>query len=154
MAAVSAGQGERERRLREEVREELRHALDLDALFEPGPAEVERLRRVVAGRIDAWNRRAASVGEPPLADPEGLARRIQDEILGLGPLQALLDDPSVEEVIVNGPHRVFAIEGGQKRLTDVVFEDDEELLRLVRAGRRPPGAAAGRHQPHGGRPPP
>jgi pilus assembly protein CpaF len=123
---------ERERLLREEVREELRRVLDIEALAEPGPAEVERARGVIAGRIDAWNRRAASAGEPLLADPEGLARRILDEILGLGPLQPLLDDPSVEEIIVNGPHRVFAIEGGQKRLTDVFFEDDEELLRLVR----------------------
>ncbi len=123
---------ERERRLREEVREELRQVLDINALAEPGPAEVERVRRVIAGRIDALNRRAASVGEPPLSDPEGVARRILDDILGLGPLQPLLDDPSVEEIIVNGPHRVFAIEGGRKRLTEVVFEDDEELLRLVR----------------------
>lgn len=129
---TSAPVKERERLLREEVREELRRVLDIDALAEPGPAEVERVRRVIAGRIDAWNRRAASAGEPPLADPDGLARRILDEILGLGPLQPLLDDPSVEEIIVNGPHRVFAIEGGKKRLTDVLFEDDEELLRLVR----------------------
>ncbi len=129
---TSAPARERERLLREEVREELRRVLDIDALAEPGPAEVERVRRVIGGRIDALNRRAASVGEPTLADPEGLAQRILDEILGLGPLQPLLDDPAVEEIIVNGPHRVFAIEGGQKRLTDVLFEDDEELLRLVR----------------------
>ncbi|MDQ7844799.1 MAG: ATPase, T2SS/T4P/T4SS family, partial [Armatimonadota bacterium] len=129
---TSAPLRERERVLREEVREELRKVLDIDALAEPGPAEVERVRRVIASRIDALNRRAASAGEPPLADPERLARRILDEILGLGPLQPLLDDPSVEEIIANGPHRVFAIEGGQKRLTDVFFEDDEELLRLVR----------------------
>jgi pilus assembly protein CpaF len=129
---TSAPVRERERLLREEVREELRRVLDIDALAEPGPAEVERVRRVIAGRIDALNRRAASAGEPAFSEPEGLARRILDEILGLGPLQPLLDDPSVEEIIVNGPHRVFAIEGGRKRLTDVFFEDDEELLRLVR----------------------
>jgi pilus assembly protein CpaF len=123
---------DRERALREEVREELRRVVDVDALAEPGPAEVERVRRIIAGRIDAFNRRAASAGEPLLADPEGLAQRILDDILGLGPLQPLLDDPSVEEIIVNGPHRVFAIEAGRKRLTDVFFEDDEELLRLVR----------------------
>jgi len=123
---------DRERALREEVREELRRIVDVDALAEPGPAEVERVRRVIAGHVDAFNRRAASAGEPPLADPEGLAQRILDDILGLGPLQPLLDDPSVEEIIVNGPHRVFAIEAGRKRLTDVFFEDDEELLRLVR----------------------
>ncbi|MDO8612829.1 MAG: ATPase, T2SS/T4P/T4SS family, partial [Dehalococcoidia bacterium] len=137
MMAVSApaqadARRERERALREEVREELRRVMDIEALAEPGPAEVERVRRVVTGRIDAFNRRAATAGEPPLTDPEGLAQRILDDILGLGPLQPLLDDSAVEEIIVNGPHRVFAIEGGRKHLTDVLFEDDEELLRLVR----------------------
>ncbi len=123
---------ERERRLREEVREELRRTMDIEALAEPGPAEVERVRRVIVGRVDALNRQLTAAGEPPLSDPDGLAHCILDEILGLGPLQPLLDDPAVEEIIVNGPHRVFAIESGRKRLTDVLFEDDEELLRLVR----------------------
>jgi pilus assembly protein CpaF len=127
-AQTDAGRA-RVRRLRDEVREELRRTLDIEALAEPGPAEVERVRRVIAGRVDALNRQLTAAGEPRLADPEGLTRRILDEILGLGPLQALLDDPAVEELIVNGPHRVFAIESGRKRLTDVLFE---ELLRLVR----------------------
>src|SRR3972149_8594792 len=109
------------RRPRGEGREELRRTMDIEALAEPGPAEVERVRRVIAGRVDALNRELTSAGEPPLADAEGLARRILDDILGLGPLQPLLDDPAVEEIIVNGPHRVFAIEAAGKRLTDVLF---------------------------------
>ena len=135
MMAVSApaqtdARRERERALREEVREELRRTMDIEALAEPGPAEVERVRRVIAGRVDAVNRQLTAAGEPPLVDAEGLARRILDDILGLGQLQPLLDDPAVEEIIVNGPHRVFAIEGG-----------------------RAAGTPAGRDQPHGGRPP-
>jgi pilus assembly protein CpaF len=123
---------DRERALREEVREELRRVMAIDALAEPGPGEVERVRRIIAERIDGFNRRALAAGEPPLTDTQGLAQRILDDILGLGPLQPLLDDPAVEEIIVNGPHRVFTIESGCKRLADVFFEDDGELLRLVR----------------------
>ena len=40
-----------------------------------------------------------------------------DEILGLGPLQPLLDDAGIEEIIVNGPRRTFVIEHGQKERT-------------------------------------
>ncbi len=122
----------REKALREDVLEELRRVLDIDALVAPGPADLERVRRVVLACIEAHERREASLGEPPLGDREHIAQRLLDDILGLGPLQPLLDDPSVEEIIVNGPHRVFAISAAEKRLTDVFFEDNEELLRLVR----------------------
>ena len=117
-----------EQALRDEVREELRRVVELDALAD----EHDEVRQVVRRLVDAANHRAASVGESPLPDPEGLANRLVDEILGLGPLQPLLDDAGIEEIIVNGPHRTFVIEHGQKRLTDVVFEDDADLLRVVR----------------------
>jgi len=97
---------------------------------------VERLARE---RIAASDRRAANLGRPPLPDPAGLTRRILDELLGLGPLQPLLDDPSVEEIIVNGPQRVFAISAGRKRLSEIVFEDDEQLLALLRRALGPLG---------------
>ncbi len=134
-----AHSGERERAIRSEVREELRQLLDAGELLEPGPAEYERVQRLVAGRITAANRRSATLGEPALAEPERLARRILDDLLGLGPLQPLLDDPEVEEIIVNGPQRIFAIAGGRKRLADVVFEDDEQLLALLRRALGPLG---------------
>ena len=144
----------RERAVREEVREELRrvdgHRGAGRARAGRGGAGAARYRRPRRRRSTGAR---PSAGEPPLADAEGLARRILDDILGLGPLQPLLDDPAVEEIIVNGPHRVFAIEGGRKRLTDVFFEDDDELLRLVRRADRSARPAAGRDQPDGGRAP-
>ncbi len=127
-----ASTSRREQALREEVHEELRRIMDLDTLAEPGAVGTQEVRNVVRGLIEAANHRAATLGEEPLDDPDGITRRLVDEILGLGPLQPLLDNPAIEEIIVNGPHRVFAIEHGRKRLTDVVFADDEELLRVVR----------------------
>lgn len=122
----------REQALREEVREELRRVMDIDALAEPGTTGADQVRQVVRGVIDAANHRSAAAGESQFLDPDALVRRLVDEILGLGPLQALLDSPAIEEIIVNGPHRVFAIEHGRKRLTDVVFDDEDDLLRVVR----------------------
>ena len=137
--AAPATRDERERAIRAEVQAELRRVLDVDALLAPGPAEFDEARRLVSERIVVAGRRAATLGEPPLPDAEALARRILDDLLGLGPLQQLLDDPTVEEIIVNGPQRVFAIAGGRKRLTDIVFEDDEQLLQLVRRAIGPLG---------------
>ena len=138
MAAPQAADA-RELAIRSEVREELRQLLDAEQLLEPGPGAAERVELLVSERIAAWGRRSATLGEPALADPERLARRIVDDLLGLGPLQPLLDDPEVEEIIVNGPQRIFAIAGGRKRLSDVVFEDDEQLLALLRRALGPLG---------------
>ena len=84
---------EREQAIRSEVQEEFRRAIDADALFTPGPADVEHARRLIGERIAAAQRQAATLGEPPIADPDSLARRLFDDLLGLGPLQPLLDDP-------------------------------------------------------------
>ncbi len=130
---------EREQAIRSEVQEEFRRAIDADALFTPGPADVEHARRLIGERIAAAQRQAATLGEPPIADADSLARRLFDDLLGLGPLQPLLDDPSVEEIIINGPQRVFVISHGHKHLSDVVFEDDDQLLQLIRRAIGPLG---------------
>lgn len=51
--------------------------------------------------------------------------------LELGPLQALMDDPSISEIMINGPKRVFIERDGRKLLSDVTFSDEQEVLRLV-----------------------
>src|SRR5207244_11665742 len=50
-----------------------------------------------------------------------------------GILQPVMEQGTVEEIICNGPSRIFVIEGGQKRLVpDLYFDDDEELRQLVK----------------------
>jgi len=122
----------RERLLREAVLEELRRTLDGDPLTELRDDAAARVRGVIAAQVTTLERQAAARGEQPLADPPGVSRRLLDDIVGMGPLQPLLDDPSVEEIIVNGPFRAWVIAGGRKQLTGVVFDDEAELLRLVR----------------------
>jgi pilus assembly protein CpaF len=65
-----------------------------------------------------------------------------DSVFGLGILQPLIDDPRVEEIIVNGPLRIFVIRDGRKQqAVGLYFETDDELRQLVKrvvgaAGRR------------------
>jgi pilus assembly protein CpaF len=65
------------------------------------------------------------------ADREALTARIVRDSVGLGPLEELLADPAVEEVMVNGPDRVYVERGGRIEATGVVFSDEEELRNAI-----------------------
>ena len=67
----------------------------------------------------------------PLAEREELAARIVRDSVGLGPLEALLADPAVEEVMVNGPGRVYIERGGLLEETEVCFESEEDLRNAI-----------------------
>lgn len=61
-----------------------------------------------------------------------LARRLRDEMAGTGPLEALLADPTVTDVLVNGPNEVYVERGsGLQRCAGVSFADAEEVRRLA-----------------------
>jgi pilus assembly protein CpaF len=70
-----------------------------------------------------------------------LVQDILDEIMGLGPLEPLLADASVSDILVNGPHQVYVERSGRLVKTDVNFSDDEHLMKIIdkivsRVGRR------------------
>lgn len=56
---------------------------------------------------------------------------ILDELTGFGPIQSLLDDPDVSEVMVNGPKKVYIEKSGQLTRSPVVFDDDDHVLRII-----------------------
>src|SRR6187401_1384406 len=74
-------------------------------------------------------------------DAEGLAltraertrmlEQITDEIVGLGPLEPLLRDESITEVMVNGPRQVYIERSGKIELTTVNFQNDEHVMRII-----------------------
>ena len=89
-----------------------------------------------------------SVGLPDdLREP--MVREILDEIYGYGPLAGLMNDPSVSDIVVNGPDNVSVERDGVLEETDVRFADEAHLLRLIerlvrRAGRRIKGGPRSR----------
>jgi len=76
-----------------------------------------------------------------IADEEGLAltraervrmlEQITDEILGLGPLEPLLRDETITEVMVNGPQQVYIEREGMLELTNVTFQNDEHVMKII-----------------------
>lgn len=65
------------------------------------------------------------------AERERLAQEILDETFGLGPLEALLADPLISDIMINGPKQVYVERKGKLELTDVTFKDDEHLLHVI-----------------------
>ena len=53
------------------------------------------------------------------------------EVLGYGPIQTLIDDPEINEIMVNGPHQVFIERRGKLQLTNRRFADDEHVMRII-----------------------
>jgi pilus assembly protein CpaF len=71
--------------------------------------------------------------EKPLSrtERENILSDLLDEILGFGPIQCLLDDDTVTEIMVNGPHQVYCERSGLLTLTDIQFADDNHVLRII-----------------------
>ncbi len=67
----------------------------------------------------------------PLGERNRIVSEIRDEMLGLGPLEPLLKDESITEIMVNGPKKVFVERLGKLTLTDVQFQDNDHLLNIV-----------------------
>ena len=66
-----------------------------------------------------------------LAQRQLLARCIEDEVLGLGPIEPLLSDPTVSDILVNGAKSIYVERRGRLEPTNLQFHDDAHLLRII-----------------------
>jgi len=117
-----------------EVRELVRRR-GIDPVAEP--AAVTRLiDEVLSDYLD----RAVTSQLPPLGDAAPVARAVLDAVAGFGPLQPFLDDPSIEEIWINEPGRVFIARRGRSELTTLILTGEQvaDLVeRMLRSsGRR------------------
>jgi pilus assembly protein CpaF len=76
-----------------------------------------------------------------LVEKDRVIEEILDEVFGLGPLEPLLQDPTISDILVTTPHHVYVERGGKLYRTPVEFKDDAHLLRIIekivsRVGRR------------------
>jgi pilus assembly protein CpaF len=92
------------------------------------PSEDQR-RKVVATHLsNIYSKLKIQLGA---SARDQLLREIMDEILGFGPIQPLLDDPDVSEVMVNGPNKIYVEKNGQLTRTSIKFEDNDHVLRII-----------------------
>jgi pilus assembly protein CpaF len=117
-----------------EVRDVVRRD-GLDPIADPGA-----VRAIVDNVVARYDERSLSHALPPLRDPEAVARTVLDAVAGFGALQPYLDDPTVEEVWINEPSKVFIARHGRSELTTTIFTAAEirDLVErmLKTSGRR------------------
>jgi pilus assembly protein CpaF len=109
-----------------EIHRDLLNKIDFDKI---ASARDERARRQVFTIIQdlVSNLRDSLSAE----EREHLSLEVLDEVFGLGPLEPLMQDPTVSDILVNGSQEVYVERGGLLEETNVVFKDDAHLMHII-----------------------
>lgn len=116
-----------QRRMRSQVAAGVRERIDAGVLA--GASGAERRMRVREEALAVLREHTAVL---PARDLTALVNQVSDEVVGLGPIEPLLKDPDVTEVMVNGPDDVFVERKGRiVKVERGLFEGEEAVLRLI-----------------------
>lgn len=96
------------------------------------------LHGLVRDAVQDYEERSLHGGLVPLGDREKATQRVLDAVLGFGPLQPYLDDPTIEEIWINEPERVFVARHGVAELTPTILTS-EQVRTLVERMLKPSG---------------
>lgn len=118
------------------IHEKLVDSLDLSLLAHVAQSELEKEVRAVAEEI--VREEAPKLGKE---ERNRLLDELFHEVFGLGPLEPLMRDDHISDILVNHPHEVFVEQSGRLEKTDVIFADEAHLMRIIqrvvsRVGRR------------------
>src|SRR5688572_10327951 len=110
--------------------------LDLAAAAQLPQEELRKRLRVIVGEAATGE----GIAMAP-AEQSALVEQVLDELVGHGPLEAVLNDPSVSDVLVNGFDQVWVERAGKLQTTDIRFRDERHLIHTIqrmvaRIGRR------------------
>src|SRR5437588_428437 len=112
--------------LKANVHRKLLNRLNLEALAQSDRARAESEIRTLVGEL------LAEEGTPiSLAEREGLFSELLDDVFGLGPLEPLLRDPTISDILVNTYKNVFVERGGLLEKIPTHFQDNRHLLRVI-----------------------
>ena len=136
------------RKVREQIQKELIARMDLKRLSASG-IDRDGLEKQAREKISEIVAEVEKSGKLPRSiDPERIKKEVFDEALRLGPLEDLLADDSVNEIMVNGPHQVYVERGGRLQLTDLQFSDDASVLAIIERIVAPLGRRIDESQPY------
>jgi len=118
------------------IHQVLLERLDLEAMESLTPERLKDELRQMVERLLLEENLILNAGER-----RNLVRDIQYEMLGLGPLEPLLADPTVTDILVNTASQVYVERKGRLELTEISFDDDDHLMKIIdkivsRVGRR------------------
>ncbi|MGJ8586029.1 MAG: CpaF family protein [Marinosulfonomonas sp.] len=112
--------------LKQELHKRLLDDLNLSALEGANESELRGEISAIAG--EALDEMAVVLNREERAT---LNQDLFDEVTGLGPLEPLLKDDSVNDILINGPKQIFVERDGKLQLTDTIFKDERHLLRII-----------------------
>jgi pilus assembly protein CpaF len=121
---------------KKDLHQQLIASMDLSAI---GTMSEEDLRLEVRRAAEDMCRRSSDLLS--LAERERLVNEVIDETFGLGPLEPLMRDPTITDILINGPKTVYVERRGRLQRATVAFHDDRHLVQIVqrivgRVGRR------------------
>lgn len=131
-----------------QIQSELLKRLDMKRLTLQG-AEREQLEGVARQKIRQIVDEVVKRGKmPPEVDPARLEEDVFNEAMRLGPLEELLSDDSVSEIMVNGPQQIYVERHGKLQLSDCQFVDDESVMAVIERIVSPLGRRIDESQPY------
>ena len=114
--------------LKGRVHQELLNRLNLDRLTQISRADAEpEIRNVIAGILD----RESATMPLSLFERETVSSDVLDELFGLGPLELLLKDPAISDILVNRADLIYVEREGRIEETDIAFRDDKHLMQII-----------------------
>ena len=114
--------------IKEKIHRDLLNRLNLDRLTQMSRRDAEpEIRALIHEMLD----RETQSTPLTLLERDALVEDVLNELFGLGPLEALLKDPSISDILVNRSQQVYVEREGRLEQTDVVFRDDRHLLQII-----------------------
>jgi len=110
------------------IHEELLNRLNLERLNNTRREDAEpEIRGLIAGLLD----REGMTTPLSSYERDSLITDVLNELFGLGPLEALLSDPTVSDILVNRADQIYVERNGRLELTDTVFRDNRHVLQII-----------------------
>jgi len=114
--------------LKGRVHQELLNKLNLDRLTQISRADAEpEIRGVIASILD----KESATMPLSLFERETVSSDVLDELFGLGPLELLLKDPAISDILVNRADLVYVERNGRIEETEIAFRDDKHLMQII-----------------------
>lgn len=121
---------------RKEAHDTMLNRINLASAFKLTPQELKT--EIETFVFDFAQERRAQITK---REQISIARELVDDMIGLGPLELLLEDDTISDIVVNGPHQIYIEKDGMMQLVPIKFRDDAHLLQIAqrianRVGRR------------------
>ncbi len=136
------------RSVQQQIQRELLKRMDMKKLTVQG-VDRSGLEQSAREKIGAIIDEVVAKGRLPAGiDPDRLEEDVFNEAMRLGPLEELLSDDSISEIMVNGPHKVYVERHGKLELSDCQFTDDASVLAVIERIVAPLGRRIDESQPY------